>query len=286
MDGTSGEVETPVAGGQERGGAGAVLVTGSSGGIGEGIARVLGARGWSVTVNYHSNAERAQDVVEAIKASGGDAVAVGADATTREGVGRLVDTTVQRFGRIDAAVGNAHVPFTPSTIENTGWEDLRGKLEGEMAATFHLTRACLGPMRAGGGGAIVLVSSLQALGPAAPGMVANGAAKSAVAAFARYAAWELGRDNVRVSTVASSLVRTAATAHLPEPFVQAVERATPLGRMATPEDVGRAVAFLLGPDGVYTTGVDLSAGGGFGLSLMPGAGVDVPGARTDEGDAR
>lgn len=251
------------------GDAGVAVVTGSSGGIGAGIATVLGARGWSVVVNYHANRDRAEAVVATVRESGGDAIAVGADATDPEGVQRLVDAALDRFGRIDGAVANAHVPFTPAPLAETEWSDLVGKIGGEVGAAFHLTRACVPPMRAQGGGSLVFLSSLQTRGPAAPGMVANGSAKAAVEAFARYAAWELGADGIRVNTVGSSFVQTAATAHLPEAFSRTIERATALRRLGEPEDVGRTVAFLLGPDGAYTTGVDLPSAGGFGLSFLP-----------------
>ena len=253
----------------------AVIVTGASSGLGAAVARLLGSTGWAVTVNYHSSPDKARDVVAAIEESGGTAVAVGADASDPDGVAALVDATVHRFGRVDAAVANAHVPFTPATLESTDLVNLTGKMDGEIAAAFHLTRSCLPIFKRQGGGRLVLISSLQSHGPAAPGMIANGVGKAALAAFGRYAAWELGRYGVTVNTVSPSLVNTQATAHLPDSFRGAMQRATPLGRLSEPEDVAHAVAFLVGEHGGFTTGIDLSAGGGFGLSWLPQVGPDL-----------
>ena len=255
--------------------AGVAIVTGSSSGIGAGIARLLGQRGWAVTVNYRSNPDRAAEVVDAIKEAGGQAIAVGADATHRDGVRELVRATLAEFGRLDAAVANAHVPFRPATIEELDFDNLRSKVDGELAAVFHLTQGCLPTMKDQGTGRLVFISSLQSHAAAAPGMAANGTGKAAIAAFARYAAWELSRHGVTVNVVSASLVETEATRHLPTSVRAAMQKATPMGRLSTTDDVARAVAFLLGEDGVFTTGIDLSAGGGFGLSWLPEVGPDL-----------
>lgn len=251
------------------------IITGASSGLGAATARLLAQRGWAVVVNYLNDPAPAERLVRDIRAAGGEALAVQGDATDPAAVAALVRTTVERYGRVDAAIANANIPHRQASVEAVAWHDLRAKVDGELAAVVHLAQACVPVMRQQGAGRLVIVSSLHAHGPAAPGMVANGTAKAAVSAYARYAAWELGRFGIRVNLVAPSMMNTPATQHMPAPFRQVVRDATPLGHIAEPDEVARVIAFLVDEDGAFLTGAELDAGGGFGLSMLPQLGPEM-----------
>ncbi|MGW2776235.1 SDR family oxidoreductase [Streptomyces olivaceoviridis] len=240
------------------------LVTGGSRGIGAATSRELAARGYRVAVNYFTNREAADQVVKRIEADGGEAFAVRADVYDPRQAAELLERSAVD-GRLDVLVCNAGARFTPTPLPSLSWDDFHAKVTNELASVYTLTQRALAVMGARGGGRIVYVSSAVAEGPPAVGMAAHGTAKAALNTFARFVAYEAGPLGINVNVVAPGFVRTEASAGLPVEFQQRLVEHTPLGRVAEPEDVARAIAMLVGAEAGFITGSVVTVDGGHGV---------------------
>ena len=233
------------------------LVTGASRGIGRAVAERLGRDGAKVVVNYMQNAAKAQEVVEAVEASGSRAVAVQSDIGKVEEVRRLFRTADERFGGVDAVINNASISiFKPHTEVD---EEEFDRVFGLVArGTFFALQEAAKRLR--DGGRIVNISSGGTVtgGPMA-GLYLG--AKAAVEQFSLALAKELGPRGITVNAVLPGLTDTDGMIMPPEAVEQAVSM-TPLGRLGQPEDVAGVVAFLVGEDGRWMTGQLVRAGGG------------------------
>ncbi|UFR00111.1 SDR family oxidoreductase [Streptomyces sp. Go40/10] len=240
------------------------LVTGGSRGIGAATSRALAARGYRVAVNYFSNREAADQVVKQIEVDGGEAFAVQADVHDPRQATELLERSMVD-GRLDVLVCNAGARFTPTPLPSLTWDDFNAKVTNELASVYTLTQQALAVMGAQGGGRIVYVSSAVADGPPTVGMAAHGTAKAALNTFARFVAYEAGPLGINVNVVAPGFVRTEASAGQPAEFQQRLAEHTPLGRVAEPEDVARAIAMLAGEDAGFVTGAVVTVDGGHGV---------------------
>jgi len=237
------------------------LVTGGSRGIGAAIAQKLAADGARVAVNYHSNKDAADKVVKAIQDAGGNAKAYQGDATDNDAVRAMVAAVQKDLGPIDVLVNNASIMFPVVPFMDYKWEDFAAKLNGEAKASFFSCQAVLPGMIERGGGSIVNISSELSRTPG-PGFVAHASAKSALDAFSKSLALELGSTGVRVNVVAPGLIMTDATRHMPPEMIAAITAHTPLGRVGEPDDVAGVVAFLAGDEARHMTGAYLHVCGG------------------------
>ncbi|MFJ9154579.1 SDR family NAD(P)-dependent oxidoreductase [Streptomyces sp. NPDC102270] len=241
------------------------LVTGGSRGIGAATSRALAARGYRVAVNYFSQRAAADQVVKRIEADGGEAFAVQADVYDPVQATELLERSAVE-GRLDVLVCNAGARFTPTPVQTLAWDDFRTKVTAELASVYTLTQRALEVMGAQGHGRMVYVSSAVADGPPAPGMAAHGTAKAALNTFARFVAHEAGPLGVNVNVVAPGYVRTESSAGMPQEFQRRLAENTPLGRVAEPEDVARAIVMLVGEEAAFVTGEVITVDGGYGLA--------------------
>jgi 3-oxoacyl-[acyl-carrier protein] reductase len=237
------------------------LVTGASRGIGAATAGALARHGASVGVNYFRSEEAAREVVNAIAAAGGRAVALRGDAREPADLALLADRAEADLGPVDTLVLNANISFPRTSFEEYRWEDFEAKLVGELGAAFHACKVFVPRMLQRERGCIIAVSSVLSRQPA-PGFCAHSTAKSGLDAFMKSLAQELGPAGIRVNVVAPGLTLTDATADQPGGMKDAVARATPLRRNALAEDVAGAVVMLASEEARFVTGAYLSVSGG------------------------
>jgi 3-oxoacyl-[acyl-carrier protein] reductase len=233
------------------------IVTGSSRGIGRAIALRLGRDGARVVVTYVGNRERAEEVVEAIRAARSDAVAVRTDVRDVAQVRALFGEAEERFGGLDILVNNA---AGVNVFKPTARMD-----EAEYDSMFLITRGVYFALqeaarRIRDGGRIVSISTAGTAQPMA-GAGAYAGSKAAIEQFSNCLAKELGARGVTVNTLAPGLTDTDGMVLGPEQ-VQGLIAQTPLGRLGRPEDVADAVALLVSPDAHWVTMQNVRATGG------------------------
>lgn len=229
----------------------AVLVTGASGNIGTGIATRLAEAGARVIVHYRDNAQAAHALAERL---GGAPVA--ADLTSAQAVDALFEAHAP-----DAVVNNAAIQPVASLAEMTH-DEWRSMQAANLDSAFLVTqRAAETWRRAGTGGAVVNIASIEALDPAA-GHAHYATSKAALVMFTRAAALEYGGDGIRINAVSPGLIDREGLA---DDWPDGVERwhaRAPLRRLGTPNDVAEAVLFLLGSGARWITGTNLVVDGG------------------------
>ncbi|MFI7669871.1 SDR family NAD(P)-dependent oxidoreductase [Nocardia sp. NPDC049526] len=242
------------------------LITGASRGIGAAVARLLASRGMRVVVNYRSSRDEADDVVASIVSAGGQAMAVQADVRDESAVRDMVEQIRAAIGEVEVLVHNALIPYAVKSFDEISWDELGGKLEQEMRAAFLMTKAVVPGMTKGGYGRIVYLGTVLSRRPRA-GMIALGTSKAALSQFARYVAQELGPQGITVNVVAPGPVgeTTIVNAVLEQAHQQNQAAQTALGRIATPDDVARAVAFYAGDDSGFITGITAPVNGGMAM---------------------
>jgi 3-oxoacyl-[acyl-carrier protein] reductase len=219
-----------------------------------------------VVVNYLRSAAAAEQVVAGIEAAGGHAMTVQADVREPAAVGNLIEQVQAAWGGIDVLVHNALTPYAVKSFQDMTWEELGGKVEDEMRAGFTVTKAVLPAMTGQGWGRIIYLGTGLSRRPR-EGMIALGTAKAALTQFARYLAQELGPHGITVNVVEPGPVgetRMAAD-FLGEELTRRQVAATPVGRLARPDDVARAVAFYASDDSAFMTGTTAAVNGGMAM---------------------
>nr|WP_272918633.1 SDR family oxidoreductase [Streptomyces sp. HUCO-GS316] len=245
------------------------MVTGGARGIGAATARILAARGARVAVNYHKSADRAEEVVAAIRQRGGEAVAVQGDVTDPDGVSAVVEAVKAGLGPIDVLVLNAaglgahEARIAPAA--DLAWKDLEHVVNQQLKALFLTVQAVLPDMTARGGGSVVAVGAALARRPA-PRFLPLTVAKAGVEAAVRTLALEAGPHGVRVNAVEPNLILTELARFIPEEQRRAAAERAALRRNGTPEDIAEVIAFLASERASYLTGSCLVADGGTALA--------------------
>jgi 3-oxoacyl-[acyl-carrier protein] reductase len=237
------------------------IVTGSSRGIGAETVKALAAHGAKVAVNYSQSRERGEQVLAEIRAKGGEGLLVRADVTERDQVEAMVREVQEQLGPVDILVNNAAISFPMVPFTEFRWEDFERKLVSELKACFFPCQAVVPGMVRRGRGSIVNISSGLSRHPGL-GFSAHSTAKSALDAFSKSLALELGPAGIRVNVVAPGLTETEATAFLPAPAKEASAQHTPLRRIGQPEDLAGAVLFFCSEASRFVTGTYLPVCGG------------------------
>jgi NAD(P)-dependent dehydrogenase (short-subunit alcohol dehydrogenase family) len=243
-----------------------ILITGGGRGIGAACALLAAARGYQVCVNYHSDSEAAAGVVRAIEAAGGTAFAVQADVADEGAVERMFALADERLGPLDALVNNAGVLARQTRVEQMDAARINRILATNVTGSFLCAREAVRRMstRHGGrGGAIVNLSSRAAVLGAANEYVDYAASKAALDALTIGLAREVGNEGIRVNGVRPGLIDTSMHASGGEPGrIQRLQSTVPMGRGGTPDEVAKAVLWLLSDEASYMTGTIIDVSGG------------------------
>jgi NAD(P)-dependent dehydrogenase (short-subunit alcohol dehydrogenase family) len=236
------------------------LITGASKGVGRGIALELARRGANIAVNYNSDRIGAEETVSAISACGREAVAVQGNVAVSEDVDRFFAETLGRFGAIDILVNNAGVQTWASLLDLTE-EEWDRVLDTNLKGCFLCTQRAGRHMKDSGRGRIVNIGS-GCNRVAFPKLVNYTASKGGIEMFTKVSAVELAPWQITVNCVAPGAIDIERTRGESEDYAGTWAARTPLGRVGTPLDVARAVAFFAGDDADFVTGQTLFVDGG------------------------
>ena len=240
------------------------LVTGSSRGIGASIAKVLAAAGASVGINYRSNADAADAVIDEIREAGGAALRVPGDVSDESSAEAVVKTTADRLGRLDILVNNAGINRDRLVMRMTA-EDWDEVLRVNLRGTFLPTRFAVPLMVRQRYGRIVNVSSVVGLS-GNPGQANYAASKAGQIGMAKAIAREVASRNITVNAVAPGFIEIGdaggMTGELTDEQRGQVLSRVPAGRFGAAGDVASAVLYLASPQAGYITGQTLTIDGG------------------------
>jgi NAD(P)-dependent dehydrogenase (short-subunit alcohol dehydrogenase family) len=243
-----------------------MVVTGGGRGIGAATARLGAERGYAVAINYRSNREAADSLVEEIRSKGSKAIAVAGDVALEADVLRLFETVDRQLGRVTALVNNAGIVDRGTRVERMGAERIARMLAVNVTGSFLCAREAVKRMstRHGGpGGAIVNLSSIAARLGGAGEYVDYAASKGAIDTFTVGLAKEVGPEGIRVTAVRPGIIRTEIHLASGDPArVERIGATAPLQRPGEAEEVARAIVWLLSDEASYMTGALVDVTGG------------------------
>lgn len=236
------------------------IVTGSSAGIGKGIAEVFAREGAKVVVNSRTEAA-GHRVVDGIRQTGGEAIYAGADVSQPGGAQALIAAAQEAFGTVDIMVHNAG-SFGEIMLDDMTIDDWDRVHHLNLRGLFLLTQAVLPTMKAQQSGRILVTSSITGPRTGMPGFTHYGATKGGVNGFIRSAAVELAPWHITVNGVEPGNVLTEGLAELGEEYLTRMTKSIPLGRLGSPQDIGYAMMFLASEEAGWITGETLVVDGG------------------------
>src|SRR6201996_1301966 len=234
------------------------LVTGASRGIGAAIAKALAAEGADVAITYEKSTDRAAEVVSAIKAKGRKAVAIQADSADADAVQASVEKTVAELGGLDILVNNAGI-LRLGELKDISIADIDALLNVNVRGPIVTSKAALAHL--GKGGRIITIGSYFADRVPAPVLGIYSASKSALSAFTKGLARELGPKEITVNLVQPGSINTDMNPDQ-SPYADTLRQFMALGQYGKVDDIANAVAFLASDKAKYVTGSTLTVDGG------------------------
>lgn len=252
------------------------LVTGANSGIGEAVAIALGVQGANVVVNYVTHPEAAQQVVDKIKADGGNAIAIQADVSNEEQVQAMFQQMFKEFGTIDILVNNAGLQ-KDSSFENMSLADWQLVINVNLTGQFLCAREAVKeflkrgvvPERSKAAGKIICMSSVHQVIPWA-GHVNYAASKGGIEMMMKSMAQELAPKKIRINSIGPGAIQTPInkSAWDDPAALKSLLTLIPYGRIGEPEDIGKVAVWLASDESDYLTGTTIFVDGG--MLLYPG----------------
>ena len=237
------------------------LVTGSTTGLGLGIAKVLGAGGAKVVMNYYNDDERAERAFSEFQSAGGEGILLKANAIDEAAIANLVERAQSELGVIDIIVPNATPDQPLKTIEEYDWDFYQQMLNFFIKSPYLLTRAVLPQMKESSWGRIINISSEVYQLSVSP-FSAYVSAKGGQIGWTRSMSRELAPHGITVNTVNPGWIPTERHDNDPQEEKDAYLSQIPAGRWGTPSDVGEAVAYFASEEAGFITGQTLCVNGG------------------------
>lgn len=234
-----------------------VLITGASGGIGAQIAKELSGAGYRVALTYNKNRAAAEELCAQLH----NAQAFHCDTSSFVSVQQLYSDVLAAFGRVDAVVNNAGTAFA-GLVQDMTEAEILSVINTDLNGVIYSTKFAAGHMVKNHSGVIVNIASVWGVAGASYEAVYS-AAKGGVVTFTKAMAKELGPSGIRVNCISPGVIKTKMLDCYTADDLQSLAEETPLGRIGTPEDVAKAVKFLISDDASFITGQNLIVDGGF-----------------------
>lgn len=238
-----------------------LLIAGGSRGIGASTAKLAGARGYDVAVNYKSNSNAAAGVVAAVKAAGGKAVAIQGDMAIEADIERTFDDAARELGPITHFLHSSGISGKYSRLDEVDAQTMREVIDVDTFGALLCLRACVRRMSTkhnGKGGSVVMMSSMAAPLGGANECVWYAAAKAGVDSMVIGVSREVAKEGVRVNAVTPGVIDTDIQ---PPGRVERVTPMLPMGRAGQPDEVAEAILFLLSDGASYVNGANLRVSG-------------------------
>lgn len=239
------------------------IVTGGATGIGRAISLALAAEGATVVINYNTSSKAADELVALINDKGGNAIAIQANVSQLTDCQRLVNETLERFGKIDILVNNAGITADNLIIRMTD-DQFDSVISTNLKGVWNMCKVCSKPMIKANYGRIINISSVSGLMGLA-GQTNYSAAKAGVIGLTKSLARELALRQVTVNAIAPGYIETAMTAKLSLEITEAAIKMIPQGRLGRPEEIANALVFLASKNSAYITGQVLAIDGGMSM---------------------
>jgi 2-dehydro-3-deoxy-D-gluconate 5-dehydrogenase len=241
------------------------IVTGGNGGIGLGMARGLAGAGARVVIAAR-NADKSRAAVEDLAGRGGEAVAVATDVADEGSVARLVQATLDRWGRLDVLVNNAGINIR-KPVHELALDEWRQVLDTNLTSAFLCSKAAYPAFKAAGGGKIINIGSMMSIFGAAFAP-AYGSSKGGIVQLTKSMAVAWARDNIQVNAVLPGWIDTDLTRNARREVTglnESVLRRTPAGRWGSIDDMAGVAVFLAAPASDFVTGTAIPVDGGFAI---------------------
>jgi len=241
------------------------IVTGGNGGIGLGMARGLAGAGARVVIAAR-NADKSRAAVEDLAGRGGEAVAVATDVADEGSVARLVQATLDRWGRLDVLVNNAGINIR-KPVHELALDEWRQVLDTNLTSAFLCSKAAYPAFKATGGGKIINIGSMMSIFGAAFAP-AYGSSKGGIVQLTKSMAVAWARDNIQVNAVLPGWIDTDLTRNARREVTglnESVLRRTPAGRWGGIDDMAGVAVFLAAPASDFVTGTAIPVDGGFAI---------------------
>jgi NAD(P)-dependent dehydrogenase (short-subunit alcohol dehydrogenase family) len=237
----------------------ASIVTGASRGIGAATARAFAAAGAAVVLAARTEQEIEQ-VASEIVAADGEAIAVTTDVTDPAAVQRLVERALSAYGRLDVAFNDAGAGHMPVPLADLALEDFDRAMAVNARGIFLSMKYEIAAMVAGGGGAIVNMSSTAGL-RGVGGIAGYVAGKHAILGLTKVAALDYAQENVRVNAVAPGPIDTHRLSQLSDERRAGIAAGVPLGRLGRPQEVAATVTWLCSDEASFVSGATITIDG-------------------------
>ena len=238
-----------------------VLITGSSRGIGAGIAQRFAQEGHRVAIHYHERESAARALHDALVASGCSVMLVQGDITNEAQVQKIVFSVREHFGFVDVLINNAGIALPTQLVTDTTLADWNRVMQTNVNGMFLVTNAVLPAMVSQKRGAIINISSMWGV-TGGSCEVAYSASKAAVIGYTKALAKEVAPSGIRVNCIAPGFVLTDMTRCFPQETIDGICEETPLLRAGTVEDIASAALFLGTEESSFITGQVLCVDGG------------------------